>query len=228
MAIQKQNLDCDLKRRIFIVGDHPVARQGLITLINQQSDLLVCGEAEDARDALELIEALMPDMAIIDISNKGFSGISLVRNISAKHSNILVLVLSTHDESIIAELVLREGAKGYIMKIEPVEKILMAIRRVLNEEIYVSENIASKILQNFINNKYEVNKSQIELLSKREKEIMRLIGQGYGINQIAKELYLGVKTIETHRAHIRKKLKMENNSELVKLSIKLTQNQLLD
>ena len=228
MATDEQKLNHTQKRRIFIVGDHPVARQGLISLINQQSDLFVCGEAEDAQDALELIESLKPDMAIIDISNKGFGGISLVRSISRKHPNILILVLSTHDESIIAELVLREGAKGYIMKLEPVDKILIATRRVLNREIYVSENIASKILQNFINNRYEVNKSQIELLSKREKEIMRLIGQGYGINQIAKELLLGVKTVETHRAHIRKKLKMENNSELVKLSIKLTQNQLLD
>jgi len=222
-----EQMDRNNRKRILIVDNHPLVRKGLIQLINQQKDIIVCGEAENAKGALEAIEKLSPDMAIIDISLKGSNGIDLIGNIKARYSDFPILVLSTHDESNYAELLLRAGAKGYIMKIEAIENILIAIRCVLSGEIYVSNKIAANMLHKFINNKSVKSASPMELLSKREKEIFRLIGQGYGTRQIAEELYLGIKTIETHRAHIKKKLKIRNNSELTKYSISWVQSQIL-
>ena len=213
------------KKRILIVDDHPVVRQGLAYLINQQTDLMVCGEAENANQALNAIETLKPDLAIIDISLKGPNGIALIDSIKSKYNNFLVLVLSMFDESIYAELALKAGAKGYIMKIEAIEKILIAIRQVLGGEIYVSDEIASEMLYKFINDKSSKGSLSMACLSKREKEVFRLIGQGYGTQQIAEELYMGVKTVETHRAHIKKKLNIKHNSDLLKYSIKWFRSQ---
>jgi DNA-binding NarL/FixJ family response regulator len=215
------------KKRVLVVDDHPIVCTGLACLVNQEEDLLVCGEAHNAHEALEAIEALQPDVAIIDISLKGQSGIELVKNIKMRQPKLPILVFSIHDESVYSEIVLRAGANGYIMKHEASEKIITAIHGVLEKDIYLSEKIASKILCKYFDRRPKKNGSLIELLSDRELEILRLIGQGYRNRQIAHELNLGVKTVETYRAHIKKKLKLKNSSELVKFAIQWTLSEMV-
>jgi DNA-binding NarL/FixJ family response regulator len=200
---------------------------GLTHLINQEEDLAVCGEAHNAHEALETFEVLQPDIAIVDVSLKGQSGIELIKNIKAHYPKFPILVLSVHDESIYAELVLRAGAMGYIMKQEASDNIIIAIRQVLNGDIYVSHNTASNMLYKYLNARPAMNGAPMELLSDRELEVLRLIGQGYGTRQIAKELFVGIKTVETYRAHIKKKLKLKNSAEMVKYAIQWVQSELI-
>lgn len=223
--IQQEVQGC--KKKVLIVDDHPIVRRGLKYIINQQNDLEVCGEAQCAMDALEAITVLNPDMAIIDISLKNSNGIELIREIKDRHPGFSILVLSMHDESVYAELVLREGAMGYIMKFEAIERLLIAVRRVLDGRIYVSDRMTSQLLHKFVNKKHPQDCCPTEMLSRREKEVFRLIGKGYGTHQIAEVLCLGVKTVETHRAHIKKKLKIESSSDLVQYSIKLEQGKIV-
>jgi DNA-binding NarL/FixJ family response regulator len=216
-----------VKKKVLVVDDHPIVRMGLASLVNQEKDLLICGEARNAHEALEAIEELQPDVVIVDISLKGQSGIELVKNINMRYPNLPILVFSIHDESVYSEIVLRAGAKGYIMKQEANEKIITAIHRVLDKEIYLSETIASKILSKYFDRRSGKNGSPIELLTDRELEILRLIGQGYRNKKIAHELCLGVKTVETYRAHIKKKLKLKNSSELIKFAIQWTLSEMV-
>ncbi|MGA1840172.1 MAG: response regulator transcription factor [bacterium] len=220
----KENKDT---KKVLVVDDHPIVCMGLSYLVNQEEDLVICGEARNAHEALEAIEALEPDVAIVDISLKGQSGIELVKNIKIRYPKLPILVFSIHDEYVYSEIVLRAGAKGYVMKQEANEKIITAIHRVLDKEIYLSERIASKILRKYFDKRSDKNGSPIELLSDRELEILRLIGQGYRNRQIAQELYLAIKTIETYRTHIRKKLKLKNSSELVKYAIQWTLSEMV-
>lgn len=213
------------KKRVLVVDDHPIVCMGLACLVNQEEDLLVCGEAHNAHEALEAIEALQPDVAIVDISLKGQSGIELIKNIKIHHSKFPILVLSVHDESIYAELALRSGAMGYIMKQEASEKILLAIRQVLKGDLYVSYDMASHMLHKYLNGRFAANGSPLELLSGRELEVLRLMGQGFGTRQIANELIVGVKTVETYRSHLKKKLKIKNSTELVKYAIQWVQSE---
>jgi DNA-binding NarL/FixJ family response regulator len=212
--------------RILVVDDHPIVCQGLAYLINQQNDLMVCGQANNTHHALDTIENLNPDIAIIDISFKGQSGIELIKTIKSRYPNFPILVFSVHDESIYAEIALRAGAKGYMMKQVACDNIIVAIRRILNGDIYVSEKMTSKILHKYLNSQSFSNGSSVEFLSDRELEVLRLIGQGFGTRQIASELFLGVKTVETYRANIKKKLNLKNASELVKYAIEWLQSEL--
>ncbi|HXW91559.1 MAG TPA: response regulator transcription factor [Terriglobales bacterium] len=211
----KSHNQVGLKKRVLVVDDHPIVRQGLALLINREPDLLVCGEAEEATGALEALAAAKPDLLIVDISLNGPDGIDLLKQIRTTHPTLPVLILSMYDESIYAERALRAGASGYIMKQEATEKVLVALRRILNGEIYVSERISNQILKQYITGSRMVRNSSIGDLSDRELEVFRLIGEGHGTRQIAEELHLSIKTVESYQAHIKEKLSLRNARELM-------------
>ena len=218
-ATQKKTATNKIVSKIFIVDDHPIIRQGLGQLIENEKDLNVCGQAEDAYGALKAIGKLKPDLVIVDISLKHSNGLELIKNLKQDNPSTGVLVLSMHNESLYAERGLRAGANGYIMKEEAPEKIISAIRRILGGKIYVSENVATRMLSKLVNGKAEALSAPIESLTDRELEVFGLIGQGRGTRQIAKELHLSMKTIESYRAHIKDKLNLANATELVQYAI---------
>ncbi|MEO6035039.1 MAG: response regulator transcription factor [Verrucomicrobiota bacterium] len=217
----KRNGLAPVTRRIVIVDDHPILREGLAKLIDQQKDLSICGQFEEAGAAFDSMASLNPDLALVDISLKGSSGVELLKNIKAHYPKMLVLVLSMHDESLYAERVLRAGASGYIMKQEASEKVLEAIRKVLTGEIYLSEKMSAKLMHQLIGGRSNSSGSLMERLSDRELEVFGLIGQGRGTREIAEQLHLSVKTIESHRAHIKEKLNLKNATELVHRAIQM-------
>ncbi len=212
------------KKKVLLVDDHPILRKGLSLLINQESDLVVQGEAEDARKALEMIEKLKPDLVIVDISLPGVDGLELLKNIRLRHAELPALVVSMHDEALFAERALRAGARGYIMKQEAVEKVLVAIRRVLAGEIFVSSAITTKMLEKFVDGDTKTATSPLALLSDRELTVLHLIGQGFGTRQIAEKLHLSVKTVESYRSHIKEKLRLSNATDLLKYAIHWAQS----
>jgi DNA-binding NarL/FixJ family response regulator len=191
-------------------------RQGLAQLINQQTDLVVCGEAEDVPTALQQTADLNPDVVIVDLSLRGSDGIELIGNLHSRNAQIPLLVLSMHDESLYAERALKAGAWGYIMKQEATNQVLSALRRVLSGEIHVSPSVSSKIMQSMVGMS---ERSPIERLSNRELEVFRRIGGGAGTRQIASELHLSVKTVETYCTHIKKKWQLRSQRELVQRAI---------
>ncbi len=205
--------------RIIIVDDHPIVRQGLAELINHEDDLEVCGDAEDSYEAIKVIRELKPDLAIVDISLKQTSGIELLKDIKVQFPDLSVLVLSMHDEALFAERALRAGAKGYIMKQQATDNVITAIRKILDGQIYISEEMSSKMLGKLVGGKPKVGTSAIDRLSDRELEVFLLIGHGYGTRQIADQLHLSVKTIETYRSHIKEKLNLSNAAELLQYAI---------
>lgn len=212
------------KVKIFILDDHPIVRQGIAELINQESDLTVCGDADNFHGALDMVNKLRPDVIIVDISLNGSSGIEFLKALKIHYPETLSLVLSMHDETLYAERVLREGAKGYIMKQEATEKVLTAIRRILKGQIYLSDQMMERILEK----KYSgisTDASPMEALSDRELEVFRLIGEGNSTSAIAKQLYRSIKTIETYRARIKTKLNLKNNMELIRLAMHWAQSE---
>jgi DNA-binding NarL/FixJ family response regulator len=208
-------------RRIVLVDDHPVMRNGLAQLIDQEPDLKVCGQFDDSAPALEGIAALKPDLVIVDLSLKGGSGLELVKNIKSAHPNVFILVLSMHDETLYAERVLHAGASGYIMKEEATDRVLSAIRTVLGGGIHLSEGMSSRFVHRLATGKNPKGGSVIERLSDRELEVFRLIGEGRGTRDIAQHLRLSIKTIESHRAHLKEKLNLKSAPELVLLAIQM-------
>ena len=204
---------------ILIADDHPIVREGLTEMINHEDDLTVCGTAEEMNQALDEIEKVRPDAVVLDISLKGSNGIELLKNIKVRYPRQAVLMLSMHDESLYAVRALRAGAAGYVMKQEATEKVLTAIRQVLNGEIYLSERMEKKMMHQLVGGRTARTGSPIEDLSDRELEVFGLIGQGHGTRQIAEELHLSIKTIESHRAHIKEKLNLKNATELVQHAI---------
>lgn len=203
------------KTKVLLVDDHPVLRAGLGKLINQEADMTVCGEAEDGPTAFDLAGTLTPDIAVIDVSLKGSNGIELIKNLKARFPELPTLVLSMHDESLYAERALRAGSLGYIMKEEAIEQVILAIRKVLQGEIFLSEKMKSKMLQQMATGKGKVVSSPIEQLTDRELEVFRLIGEGYSTRQIAGQLHLSVRTVEAYREYIKSKLSLKNATELV-------------
>jgi DNA-binding NarL/FixJ family response regulator len=208
------------KKNVFVVDDHPIVRQGLTLLINRETDLTVCGDAEEMHAALQAIPLVRPDILIVDISLNGPDGLELLKNIRLTSPHLPVLILSMHDESIYAERALRAGANGYIMKQEATDKVLVAVRRILSGEIYVSERIANSMLQHYVRgaNSSEPH-SSISELTDRELEVFRLIGEGHGTRQIAEGLHLSVKTVESYQAHIKEKLCLRSARELVQHAV---------
>jgi DNA-binding NarL/FixJ family response regulator len=212
-------MSAPIKTRVFVVDDHPIVRQGLSQLINREPDLMVCGEAEDARTALEAIAALNPGFLIVDVSLDGPDGIELLKAIRARDPKLPVLMLSMHDESLYAERALRAGANGYIMKQEATENVLVAVRRILHGEIYLSERMSRRMLAQFASHPDAAKRSPMDLLTDRELEVFRLIGQGQGTRQIAEALCLSVKTVESYQAHIKDKLSLKNSRELMQHAV---------
>lgn len=207
------------KKMVFVVDDHPIVRQGLTLLINQEPDLAVCGEAEEMHSALSVLYAATPDILIVDISLNGPDGLELLKNIRLTQPRLPVLILSMHDESIYAERALRAGANGYIMKQEATEKVLVALRRILSGEIYVSDRIANSMLRHYVRGPSASEHSTISDLTDRELEVFRLIGEGHGTRQIAEALHLSVKTVESYQAHIKEKLSLRSARELVQHAV---------
>jgi len=207
------------KKTVLVVDDHPLMRQGLALLINQQQDMQVCGEAEEAQAAMQAIAHLHPDILILDISLTGPDGLELLKNIRTTNPDLPVLILSMHDEAIYAERALRARANGYIMKQEATEKVLVAVRRILNGEVYLSERMSNKMLQQYIGGAPSMIQSRIASLSDRELEVFRLIGEGRATREIAEELHLSVKTVETYQAHIKEKLALRSGRELIQHAI---------
>ncbi|MGH9536374.1 MAG: response regulator transcription factor [Terriglobales bacterium] len=225
IGYKSQNQATPRKSRILVVDDHPIVRQGLALLINQEADLLVCGEAEEAMGAMHVLASSKPDILIVDLSLNGPDGIDLLKNIRNIYPALPVLILSMHDESIYAERALRAGANGYIMKQEATEKVLVALRRILGGEIYVSDRIANKMLKHYVTGSGTVRNSSIADLSDRELEVFRLIGEGHGTRQIAEELHLSIKTVESYQAHIKEKLSLRSARELVQHAIQWNMNE---
>jgi len=207
------------KTKIIIVDDHPIVRQGLTELINSEDDLLVCGQAEDAHEAMKNIKKLNPDLAVVDISLKETSGMELIKDIKAQYPHMPVLALSMHDELLYAERALRAGAAGYVMKQEATENVIAAIRKVLTGQLYISEKMSEKMVRKLVGGKAELTASPVDSLSDRELEVFLLIGQGYSTRQISEKLFLSNKTIETYRAHIKEKLNLADSAELLQYAI---------
>lgn len=207
------------KYRVLVVDDHPIVRQGLALLIDQEPDLAVCGEAEEAESALDAIAENRPDVVLLDLSLPGPDGLELLKTIRATDPSLPVLVLSMHDETVYAERALRAGANGYIMKQEATENVLVALRRILRQEVYVSERVASAMLRQIASGPGRSRQDPMARLSDRELEVFRLIGEGHGTRQIAEELGLSVKTVESYQAHIKDKLALQGSRDLVQRAI---------
>ncbi len=219
MPHKTQSTNARNKRTVLIVDDHPIVRQGLAQLINQEADLLVCGQAEDAHEAIQAIRQFNPNLVIVDISLKDTSGVELIKDLKVQFPDLPVLTLSMHDEAVYGERALRAGARGYIMKQEATEKVVTAIRRVLAGEVYVSDGMAAKMVSKLVGGVSKRPESSVESLSDRELEVFRMIGEGFSTREMAEKLHLSVKTIETYRAHIKDKLALQDASELLRSAI---------
>jgi len=226
MAQAKQNQVKDHRKRVLLVDDHAVVRYGMAQLISRESDLAVCGEEENAANALGAIAKLKPDLVIADISLKDSSGLELMRNIKAQHSSLPVLVVSNHDEAVYAEVAFRAGALGYLMKAESLDKLIPAIRRVLSGNIYVSDALAAKMLQQQVHGRPDLQESPVKGLSDRELEVFQLIGQWKKTSEIARQLHLSTKTIEYYREQIKQKLELRNGAELTQRATVWVQREL--
>jgi len=209
--------------RLLLVDDQPILREGFAILLDQEADLKVCGQADSAAGALKAITALRPDLVTVDIVLKGMNGIELVKQIKALHPLLPVLVLSMLDEVLFAERALRAGAKGYVMKQAPTEEVKNAVRRLLRGGRYLSPRMQERILENLSSGGRVA--PGIESLSDRELEVFQLIGSGCATRQIAQQLRLSIKTIETYRAHIKEKLKLANGMELIRMAVETAREQ---
>jgi DNA-binding NarL/FixJ family response regulator len=212
------------KHKVFLVDDHPIVRQGLALFIDREPDLAVCGQADGATSALQAIPNAMPDFIVLDISLDGPDGLELLKALRARYPNLPVLVLSMHDESSYAERALRAGANGYIMKQEATEKVLTAIRHILRGDVYLSDRLTKRMLQQFVHGSVSP-RDPLAKLSDRELEVYRLIGVGHGTRQIADELHVSTKTVESYQAHIKEKLSLRNARELVQHAIESSLNE---
>jgi len=213
------------KRRIFIVDDHPLVREWLASLINQQQDLRVCGEADNGSKALELILAAKPDIAVVDISLTGNSGIELIKNLKTAAPQVAVLVLTMHDESLYAERALLAGAQGYVVKREATKKVLVGIRSVLAGKLYVSDAVRRTLAKKPVEGQAVASASPIQRLSDRELEVFQFLGRGFGTRRIADEMRVSFKTVQSFCARIKEKLKLGNATELLREAIRWHQNQ---
>jgi DNA-binding NarL/FixJ family response regulator len=211
------------KCKVFLIDDHPIVRQGLALFVEREPDLMVCGQADGAASALQAIPDLMPDFVVLDISLDGPDGLELLKTLRSKYPSMPVLILSMHDELAYAERALRAGANGYIMKQEATEKVLTAIRQILRGDIYLSERLTKRMLQQFVHGALPP-RDPLAKLSDRELEVYRLIGAGHGTRQIADELHVSTKTVESYQAHIKEKLSLRNARELVQHAIESSVN----
>lgn len=214
------------KKRIVLVDDHPMMREGLSTLIHNEPDLEVVGQAENAAEAFECVIKLKPDLVLADITLPDKNGLELIKDIQALGGNVPdVLVISMHDEALYVERVLRAGGRGYIMKQEGGKKLMAAIRQVLSGQVYVSEKMSSKILEIFSGRRQDAATSPVETLTDREFEVFQLIGKGLTTLQMANELHVSNKTVEVHRANIKSKLNLKTAPELLRYAVRWIESQ---
>lgn len=200
--------------RVLIVDDHPLVRKGIVTLIGQERDLEVCGEADEMPAAISLIREVLPDIVIVDLSLKAGNGLELVKHVHSAHPDVKMLVCSMHDESLFAERCLRAGANGYLNKEEASERVIEAIRTIRSGKAFLSEQLADRLLARVVGGDDPLQRSPIENLTDRELEVFGLIGQGLTTRQIAERLHLSHKTIESYRENIKTKLSLKNAAEL--------------
>jgi DNA-binding NarL/FixJ family response regulator len=214
--------------KILIVDDHPMMREGLAQLISQQPDMMVCGEAGEAGEALEKVRLLKPKLVLADITLPGRNGLELIKDIQSLDAGVAVLVISMHDESFYAERVLRAGGRGYVMKQEGGKKIMEAIRQVSAGQIFVSEKMSATILELFSGRRPQAGKSAVQSLTDREFEVYQLIGQGLGTKEMAQELHVSPKTVEVHRANIKTKLQVRSMAELIRHAVRWVESEKRD
>ncbi len=208
------------RHRVFIVDDHPMTRYGLACLLNDQPDLQVCGEAENAQEALGAIQRAAPELVLMDITLPGKDGLDLVKELQLLHPGLPLLVLSMHDENIYAERLLRAGARGYIMKSEGGEKVLEAVREVLEGRVYFSRKVSAVILESLAHRQSDPDEARPGALSDREFEVFQLLGQGLSTREIAGRLHLSIKTVGVHRMHIKRKLRLRTGAELTRQAVR--------
>ena len=221
--MRRTNMNSDpdqRKRTVFIVDDHPLVREWLTNLVNQQPDLAVCGESEGAPQAFAAMGAARTDVAIVDISLKDSSGLELIKRLKESHPSVAVLVLSMHEESHFAGRALRAGARGYVMKRETTRKVIEAIRRILEGKLYISEELADVLAAHLRDDKQGEICSPIEQLSDRELEVFDMLGRGLGTRQTAETLGLSLKTVQAYCARMKEKLDLESGSDLLREAIR--------
>jgi len=219
MTARKQQSKPCARKRILVVDDHAILREGLIAQINREPDLVVCGEAEDARKALTAVEELKPDLVLADITLPGRNGLELIRDIRTLRPGLPVLVLSMHDASLFAERVLRAGGRGYISKQRSGQRLIAAIRHVLSGQIYLSDEMSTRLLDSLAGKRATRTVSPIEQLTDRELEVFTLIGQAKETKDISRRLGMSGKTVEAHRANIKRKLKLKSGPELTRHAV---------
>jgi DNA-binding NarL/FixJ family response regulator len=207
------------KARLVLVDDHPLVREGVAALIDREPDLQCCGWVSSSREAVLAVDRMMPDLIVIDISLEGSNGLELIKDLKLKHPRLPILVLSMHDEILYAERALRAGAQGYIMKCEPMTKILDAIRKVLRGNLSVSDAVTTHLLQGTVSHAHQPYVSSVDRLTDRELEVFEMIGLGTKTSQIAKELCISVQTVKTHREHIKVKLGLNDGISLIRSAV---------
>ena len=212
--------------RLLLVDDHPVVRDGFAEVINREPDLTVCAAAEDRAGALQAIETAKPNLVVIDLTLKDSSGMELIKDIHARRPDLLILVVSMHNENLYAERVLRAGARGYITKQQATRDILQAIRRVLGGGVYLNETTGAAILARLAAKPQAEEDAVLDLLTDRELRVFDLTGQGFNTREISSQLRIYMKTVETYRLRIREKLNLGSSSELLKLAIRWRQDRM--
>ena len=221
-------MTADVKVRsvpVFIVDDHPIVRQGLRQLIDQEEGFIVCGEAENGTQTFAALKVQMPGVMMMDLSLKNENGLELVKNLKALYPALPVLVVSVSDEEFYAERAIHAGAMGYIMKTQAANLIIKAIRCIMGGEVYLSDSVSARILRKMSAGNDDSKGSPVDKLSNRELQVFNLIGTGLGTRQIAERLSRSVKTVETYREHIKSKLDLKDSSELVQNAIQWLQSQ---
>lgn len=207
------------KKRVYIVDDHPLMRKGMAMTLQMDVGFEVCGQAESAEEALNEIFDLKPEVVVIDISLPGMNGLELLKTLLSQKPEMLILIVSRHDEELYAERAIRAGAKGYLMKLEAGDTLVTAVKQILNGGIYLSSKISSKLIMKMASGKNTGDQSPLEILSDRELEVFELTGKGETTKNIAQRLHVSVKTVETYRARIKEKMQLESNNDLIRKAV---------
>lgn len=225
MTAATSTLSASTRRRIYLVDDHPLVREGLANLIDRQADLNVCGQAETGAAAYEAIAQLKPDLAVVDLSLEGSSGLDLIKQLQALPAPPPVLVLSMHDEELYAERALRAGARGYVMKRSAPRHVVEAIRQVLQGKLYMSDALAARMAEKYVGAKAGPGESAVSLLSDRELEVFRLLGSGWETRRIAESLHISPKTVQVYCGRIKEKFSLANATELIREAVRWMENE---
>lgn len=215
----------DFRKKIVVVDDHPMMRKGLAMTLDAEHGFEVVAQMERAEEVIQKFDELSPDLAVVDISLPGMSGLELIKHLISRDPELKILVVSRHEETLYAERVIRAGAKGYVMKMEAADVLLKAAKKILKGGIYVSSEVSEKLLMGMARGQKDISESPIDLLSDRELEVFELTGKGNNTREIAEKLHLSVKTVESYRARIKTKLNLENATELMMHAVKWVENE---